>query len=131
MERELRAERIRHDVIRLCHSGIDSTALCTAVAALLRQVIPFEAWCAPVADPATLLVTAVAGENLPRDKTQRFFEIEYEVPDFNKFAELGSGARRSGILSKATEGGFCQQPPLGRGLRPGGLQGRAARRLCE
>lgn len=110
MEKELRAERIRQAVIRLCHSGMDATALCTEVAALLRQVIPFEAWCAPVADPATLLVTAVAGENLPRDKTQRFFEIEYEVPDFNKFAELGSGPRRSGILSRATDGTLASSP---------------------
>jgi DNA-binding CsgD family transcriptional regulator len=110
MEKELRDERIRQAVIRLCHSGIDSTALCTQAAALLRQVIPFEAWCAPVADPATLLVTAVAGENLPRGKTQRFFEIEYEVPDFNKFAELGSGPRRSGILTHATDGALAKSP---------------------
>jgi DNA-binding CsgD family transcriptional regulator len=110
MEQQLRAERVRQAVIRLCHTGLDSTSLCTEVAALLGQAIPFEAWCAPVADPATLLVTAVAGENLPRGKTQRFFEIEYEVPDFTKFAELGSGPRRSGILSKVTHGSLASSP---------------------
>jgi DNA-binding CsgD family transcriptional regulator len=122
MEKELRAERIREAVVRLCHSGIDSTALCTEVTALLREVIPFEAWCAPVADPATLLVTAVAGENLPRDKTQRFFEIEYELPDFNKFAELGSGPRRSGILSKATDGAFASSPRWEEVFGPAGFK---------
>jgi DNA-binding CsgD family transcriptional regulator len=110
MEKELRAKRIRQAVIRLCHSGVDSTSLRTETAGLLRQVIPFDAWCAPVADPATLLVTGVAGENLPRGKTQRFFEIEYELPDFNKFAELGCGPRRSGILSEATEGRLEKSP---------------------
>jgi DNA-binding CsgD family transcriptional regulator len=122
MEKELRAERIRQAVIRLCHSGMDSTALCTEVTALLQEVIPFEAWCAPVADPATLLVTAVAGENLPRDKTQRFFEIEYELPDFNKFAELGSGPHRSGILSRATDGTFASSPRWEEVFGPAGFK---------
>jgi DNA-binding CsgD family transcriptional regulator len=72
------------------------------VMARLRTVVPWDAWCWPTADPATFLVTGAAGQGIPPDRSERFFQIEYQVEDYNKFAELAKGPRTIRSLAEAT-----------------------------
>ncbi len=82
------ALRAQHEIVRLCHSGIDSVQLRREVMDQVRGVVPAEAYCFPTADPATLMITGNVGEGLPPEAAPRFFEVEYSQDDFNKFAEL-------------------------------------------
>ena len=42
-------ERAEQEIIRLCHSGLDSRSLRLAVFEKLQQVMPYEAfWCATI-----------------------------------------------------------------------------------
>lgn len=109
MGRSMQAERIRQQIIRRCHAGLDAETLRFEVAHQLRKALPFEAWCGLTADPATLLVTGSVGENI-QGNAQRFFEIEYQEEDFHKFADLALYARSVGILTGATAGDLERSP---------------------
>src|SRR3954464_1883239 len=96
----------RREVVRLCHAGLDPDTLRNSVIGQLHRVLEFDAWCWTTADPATGLITGATGRNLPADKTQRFFEIEYVEPDFTKWSELARRRVPVGALGRATGGRF-------------------------
>jgi DNA-binding CsgD family transcriptional regulator len=115
-------ERARERIRSLCRAGLDSSALRYEALAELRTVVPAEAWCWPTADPATLLVTGSLGEGIPEEAAPRFFEIEYTLDDFNKFAALATAAEGAATLSTATGAQLDRSPrwleifgPLGYG----------------
>lgn len=114
--------RARERIRSLCRAGLDSSALRYEALAELREVVPAEAWCWPTADPATLLVTGSLGEGLPEESAPRFFEIEYTLDDFNKFAALATAPETAATLLAATENELERSPrwveifgPLGYG----------------
>jgi len=66
-----RAEQIRHELIRLCHAGLDSRKLRMEIMKRLRVVVPIDLAFFGTADPATLLFTgAVVDESLERATPQ-------------------------------------------------------------
>src|ERR1700674_5890063 len=77
-----RAERVRGDIVRVCHSAQDSVALRREVIARLRSVVPFDAVCCPTADPATLMITDGVSEGLPAEASVAFAQVEYGVDDY-------------------------------------------------
>ncbi len=52
-----RAEWIKHELIRLCHTGLDSRTLRIELMKRLRTVIPIDLSFFSTIDPATLLLT--------------------------------------------------------------------------
>jgi hypothetical protein len=61
------AERIRQEIVRLCHAGLDSRTLRVESVRRLREIIPIDASFFATADPATLLFTgAVVDDVLTR-----------------------------------------------------------------
>jgi hypothetical protein len=54
-------------------------------------------------DPATLIETTFHTVDLP-PRHERVAELEYVVPDYNKFAMLARARQHSGVLSAATGG---------------------------
>jgi DNA-binding CsgD family transcriptional regulator len=96
------AERTQERIRSLCRAGLSSSTLRYEALAELRTVVPAEAWCWPTADPATLLVTGSLGEGMPEEAAPRFFEIEYTLDDFNKFAELATAPPGAATLADAT-----------------------------
>ena len=50
-------ERVFSEVKRLCCAGLDGPVLLGEVIERLRKAVPFEAYCASTADPASGLVT--------------------------------------------------------------------------
>jgi DNA-binding CsgD family transcriptional regulator len=111
----------QHEIVRLCHAGLDSTTLRREVMNEMRQVLPADAWCFPTADPATLMITGNVGEGLPAEAAPRFFEIEYSLEDFNKFAELARRPSPVGSLREATEGDLSRSARWREVFHPLGL----------
>src|SRR6476661_1380598 len=111
----------QHEIVRLCHAGLDSTTLRRSVMDEMRHVVPADAWCFPTADPATLMITGNVGEGLPAEAAPRFFEIEYSLEDFNKFAELARRPSPFGTLREATGGDMSRSPRWREVFHPLGL----------
>jgi DNA-binding CsgD family transcriptional regulator len=110
MRREDAAERTRRSIIRLCHAGLDSRALRSAVLQRLRAVLPFEASFFATADPATLLYTGAVRDGLPPEASPRFVANEFLQEDVNKFASLAGAGRSVATLGEATGGDWARSP---------------------
>ena len=113
--------RAQHEIVRLCHAGLDSTTLRRQVMDQLQDLVPSDAWCFPTADPATLMITGNVGEGLPAEAAPLFFEIEYSRDDFNKFADLARRRSPVGRLRDATGGDLSLSPRWQEVFRPLGL----------
>ncbi len=97
--------RLRDDITRLAHRGLDVRAFSLASAEALGRAVPFDGLCVVTVDPATLLPTGeVVVNGLPGAASARLTEIEVREPDFIKFSALSRSPRRAASLSAATGG---------------------------
>lgn len=93
----------RSEIIRLCHSGLDSRNLRVELFQRLQNVIPFEYAYFSTTDPATQLNTSsVLVEEPPSWCMSVFVENEFLQEDFNKFSVMLRDHQPVGILSEAT-----------------------------
>jgi DNA-binding CsgD family transcriptional regulator len=97
------AERVRREIIRLCHAGLDSRTLRVAIIKRLRTVIPIDVSFFTTADPATLLFTGAVVDEVLAHATPQFIENEFLQDDVNKFTGLARSAMPVGGLVQATE----------------------------
>jgi DNA-binding CsgD family transcriptional regulator len=106
MKREPATERSKLEIIRLCHSALDSHRLRVEVLKRLRTVIPFDALFFSTTDPATLLFTSSVLEDTPTPvlaQFLQFLENEFLQEDFNKFLALLRNHQPVGVLSEQTQ----------------------------
>jgi DNA-binding CsgD family transcriptional regulator len=97
-------QRIRDDIVRLSHRGLDVREFAHGATRALRRGVPHDGFCVLTMDPATLLPTGEVVENgLPAEATERMTEIELCEPDFNKFTELARTPRPAASLSQVTD----------------------------
>jgi DNA-binding CsgD family transcriptional regulator len=97
-------ERIRRDIVRLCHAGLDSRTLRVQALRRLGTVIPIDSSWFATADPATLLFTGSVVEAIPEQMTARFIENEFLQDDVNKWAPLARVGQSASGLYAATLG---------------------------
>lgn len=98
------AEHNRLEMIRLCHSGLDSQTLRRVLLQRLQGVIPFNYAYFSTTDPATGLATSsVLVEEPPSWCMAVFIENEFLHSDFNKFSEMMRQNQAVGMLSLATQ----------------------------
>jgi DNA-binding CsgD family transcriptional regulator len=103
MKREPLAERNRLEIIRLCHSALDSRTLRVELLKRLRTVIPFDYAYFSTTDPATQFGTSsVLVEEPPAWCMSLFLENEFLQEDFNKFSYMLRHHQPVGVLSEAT-----------------------------
>ena len=95
-------ERVKRDIVRLCHAGLDSYTFRKEVIGLLRKVIPLDLYFFATADPATLLFTSVVTDEVLERVTPQFLENEFLQDDVNKFFSLTQGP--AGSMAQATQG---------------------------
>src|SRR5215210_9012345 len=98
------AERVRQEIIRLCHSGLDSRTFRVEAVKLLRKLIPVDVSFFATADPATLLFTSAVVDDVLAQATPQFVENEFMQEDAVKFARLARGRSPVGTLGAATRG---------------------------
>ena len=104
------AERVRREIIRLCHAGLDSKTLRFEMIKRLRKVIPIDVFFFSTADPATLLFTGAVIDEILDRVTPQFLENEFLQGDVNKFSRLARSATPVGSLIQATQGDLEQSP---------------------
>lgn len=97
-----RAEYVRREIIRLCHSGLDSHTLRVNVIKQLRNIIPLDVSFITTADPATLLFTGAVVDEVLERATAQFLENEFFHDDVNKFSRLARSTSPVGSLIQAT-----------------------------
>ena len=105
------AERVRREIIRLCHAGLDSRTLRIEIIKRLRKVIPIDVFFFATADPATLLFTGVMVDEVLERATPQFIENEFLKDDVNKFSWLARSTTPVGSLIQATQRELEQSPP--------------------
>jgi len=97
--------RVRDDIVRIVHRGLDLPKLAHTVGRTLGRAVPLDGTCVLTVDPATLLPTREFVENgLPPTAMPRLTEIELGEPDVNKFTALARAGVLAASLSEATGG---------------------------
>jgi DNA-binding CsgD family transcriptional regulator len=81
-------ERTYQDIVRLAHTGLDSTALRREVLRVLNRTMSIDAAFFATTDPATLLFTSAIADDVLRRQTPLFLQDEFLEDDTNKFADL-------------------------------------------
>jgi DNA-binding CsgD family transcriptional regulator len=104
------AERVRREIIRLCHAGLDSRTLRLELIKRLRKVIPIDVFFFTTADPATLLFTGAVVDEILERATPQFLQNEFLQDDVNKFSWLARSATPIGGLIQATRSELEQSP---------------------
>jgi DNA-binding CsgD family transcriptional regulator len=101
----------------LCTSDLHAQELIAGVADELRAAVPVDGLVLAATDPETMLVIG-AGlvDGIPDTVCAPFWEYEFEVPDYNKFADLSRGPRQAADLHAAT-GGRPERSPRWRALK--------------
>src|SRR5919108_1555765 len=114
-------ERVRQDIVRLCHAGLDSMTLMVEALARLRKVMPIDASFLTTADPATLLFTGAVVDDVLAHATGQFVANEFMQDDALKFTHLARSRSRVGTLSGQTQGELIRSPRYQEILAPIGL----------
>jgi DNA-binding CsgD family transcriptional regulator len=104
------AERIRQEIIRLCHAGLDSRTFRVECVKRLQKSIPVDASFFATADPATLLFTSAVQDDVLTQATSQFLENELLKDDAVKFAQLARGRSPVDSLGAATMGELDLSP---------------------
>jgi DNA-binding CsgD family transcriptional regulator len=98
------AERIRQEIVRLCHAGLDPRTFRVETVRRLRTLIPLDVSFFATADPATLLFTGAVVDDVLMHAYPQFIENEFLQDDSAKFASLARGSSPVDSLSRATKG---------------------------
>ena len=96
------AERVRQEIVRLCHAGLDSRTFRVESVRRLQKAIPVDASFFATADPATLLFTGAVLDDVLASATAQFLENEFMQEDAVKFARLVKGRSPVDSLGAAT-----------------------------
>src|ERR687890_658371 len=104
MDRGRSAERVRQEIVRLSHAGMDSRTFGIEAVKQLRKAIPTDVSFFATADPATLLFTSAVRDEVLAQATPQFLEREFLKDDPVKFARLARGRSPVESLGMATKG---------------------------
>src|SRR5919205_119036 len=104
------AERVRQEIIRLCHAGLDSRTFRVEAVRCLRKIIPLNVSFFATADPATLLYTSAVRDDFLAQATPHFLEREFLKDDPIQFARLARGRSPVDSLGMVSKGELAQSP---------------------
>src|SRR5829696_7536044 len=112
------AGRVRQEIVRLCHTGLDSRTFRVESVRRLQKAIPVDASFSATADPATLLFTGAVLDDVLASATAQFLENEFMQEDAVKFARLARGGSPVDSLGLATKGELARSPRFQEILAP-------------
>jgi DNA-binding CsgD family transcriptional regulator len=111
-------ERVRQEIIRLSHAGLDSRTFRVEAVKQLRKAIPVDVSFFATADPATWLFTSAVVDDVLARATGEFLENEFLKDDSVKFMSLARAASPVGSLGVATGGELVRSPRYQEILEP-------------
>lgn len=114
-------ERVKREIHRLCHQGLDVFAFIRRAKRLLHAAVPFDASCWLTVDPASVLVTGGLID-YPPELMPAFARNEFVDDDINKLVFLARQTAPVGVLRQTTEGHPERSPRYREILRPAGLE---------
>jgi DNA-binding CsgD family transcriptional regulator len=112
------AERVRREIVRLSHAGLDSRAFRVEAVKQLRKAIPVDVSFFATADPATLLFTSAVRDDVLARATAQFLEREFLKDDPVQFTRLARGSSSVDSLDMATKGELTRSPRYQELLQP-------------
>ena len=104
------AERVKQEIVRLCHAGLDSRTFRVEAIRHLRKLIPLDVSFFATADPATLLYTSAVRDDFLAQASPQFLEREFLKDDPIKFVRLARGSSPVDSLGMATKGELAHSP---------------------
>ena len=110
MDRSRSAERVRQEIIRLSHAGLNSRTFRVETVRRLQKLIPIDASFFATADPATLLFTSAVVDDVLARAASELLENEFLREDSVKFVSLARGPSPVGSLNVATKGELARSP---------------------
>jgi hypothetical protein len=114
-------DRCRRAVERLSEAELRWDVYSGELIAHLRLAVGFDGWCAALADPATGLPAVAVAEDSPVACCQRrFYQLEYQNPDFSMGKALAAADCRVAVLSDVTGGDLARSRRWDELLRPAG-----------
>ena len=112
------AERVRQQIVRLSHAGLDSRTFRVEAVKQLRKAIPTDVSFFATADPATLLFTSAVRDDVLGRATAQFLEREFLKDDPIQFTRLARGSSPVDGLDIATKGELARSPRYQELLEP-------------
>jgi DNA-binding CsgD family transcriptional regulator len=112
------AERVRQEIVRLSHAGLDSRRFRVEAVKQLRKAIPTDVSFFATADPATLLFTSAVRDDVLARATAQFLERELMKDDPIQFTRLARGSSPVDSLDMATKGELARSPRYQELLEP-------------
>jgi DNA-binding CsgD family transcriptional regulator len=112
------AERVRQQIVRLSHAGLDSKTFRVEAVKQLRKAIPTDVSFFATADPATLLFTSAVRDDVLGRATAQFLEREFLKDDPIQFTRLARGSSPVDGLDIATKGALARSPRYQELLEP-------------
>jgi DNA-binding CsgD family transcriptional regulator len=102
---ELRAERVRREVVALCRDDRTTTELLEGVIAAVATAVPVEATCWSTFDPATTLLTGAVGVDLDDDPAgfERFLRLEFAESGVDRFRDLAAAGRTVAVTGEGDD----------------------------
>jgi DNA-binding CsgD family transcriptional regulator len=97
-------ERVRQEIIRLSHAGLDSTTFGIEAVKQIRKAIPTDVSFFATADPATLLFTSAVRDEVLAQAAPQFLEREFQKDDPIQFTRLARANSPVESLGMATKG---------------------------
>jgi len=104
------AERVRQEITRLSHAGLDSRTFRVEAVRSLRKMIPLDVSFFATADPATLLYTSAVRDDFLAQASPLFLDREFLKDDPIQFARMARGRSPVDSLGMATKGELTQSP---------------------
>ncbi|HEU0028643.1 MAG TPA: helix-turn-helix transcriptional regulator [Ktedonobacterales bacterium] len=113
-------ERVRQEILRLCHAGLDSWTLRVEVFERLQRVIPYAAYWCGATDPETLLFTGAVMRGIEPAAIPSYVSNELGGADANTFTELAKRKSPVSTLYAATRRDPRRSPRFREILEPSG-----------
>src|SRR6478735_3522438 len=118
--------RCRERLERLSGSGLDCVSLRREALADLQQVIGFDRWCWPLADPDSLLPASGIALHDYVAAVSRSLELEYSTDAFAAKPVLARRANAAASMSAETRGDLSRSSRWDEAMRPVGIGDVAA-----
>jgi DNA-binding CsgD family transcriptional regulator len=118
--------RCRERLERLSESRLDCESIQREAIVALQEVIGFDRWCWPLADPETLLPLGGLAEHDYGRGLARALELEYSGVDFAAKDVLARRTSSAGSLDAETGGDLARSPRWDEVMRPVGIGDVAA-----